>query len=213
MATLLTPLVLGFVLGLRHATDPDHVVAMSTVVSGAGSVRRAALAGSLWGLGHSATVLVLGGVLVVTGIVIPPRLSLSFELLVAAMLITLGVLRLSREGRGHEHGPLAHRERGLLRSLVVGVVHGLAGSAAIALIVLGSIPNPLSGVLYLLLFGAGTIVGMVLLSSALAMPLAITQRRFGGLGHKLGVAAGLFSVALGLFLAYRVGFVDGLFVG
>ena len=265
MGSLVAITLVGFVLGMRHATDPDHVIAVSTIVSRQRSIQGAALVGALWGLGHTLTILAVGSSIILFNVIIPTRLGLAMELAVSIMLVLLGVLNLTGVTRwiterftpamsgghshlhthgdyahkhlhGHAHGmhghaedatPLAkvdrqveHRLRrspnrlGLyhtLRPLIVGIVHGLAGSAAVALLVLATIRNSAFGVVYLLVFGVGTIAGMVLITAAIAVPCAYTGRRFVRLNGGLAVASGLLSLGFGLFIAYHIGFVDGLF--
>lgn len=214
-------LALGFFLGMRHATDADHVVAVSTIVSRERTLRAAAPIGLLWGLGHTVTILVVGGAIVVFGIVIPPHVGLGMELSVAVMLVLLGgmnvhaVLRdagaMARGGR--DEAGFADRRLLGLRPLVVGVVHGLAGSAAVALLVLGAIRDAAWAVGYLLVFGAGTMAGMLLVTTALAMPIAAAARRFERLHRTLGVVTGTASVVFGAVLVYEIGVVHGLFTG
>lgn len=260
MITLLSIILLALFLGMRHATDPDHVIAVTTIVSRERTVWSAALIGVLWGIGHALTIMMVGGAIILFNVVIPPRLGLTMEFSVALMLILLGVLNLTgimqriretfasgekgeadfhchphRHGdyvhsHPHGHGPGAHghgedetplgwldrtfdrlRLYQLVRPLMVGVVHGLAGSAAVALLVLTTIRNPLWGIAYLLVFGLGTIVGMMMITTAIALPFAYTARRFAGINRRLGVASGLLSLGFGLFLVYQIGLVDGLF--
>jgi high-affinity nickel permease len=196
-------LLLGFVLGMRHATDADHVVAVTTIVSRQPSLARASAIGALWGIGHTATILLVGGLIVIFRIAIPPRLGLAMEFAVALMLIVLGVGNLS--GR-----TLAALES-TMRPVFVGFVHGLAGSAFVAMLVLTALPSAAEGIAYLLVFGAGTIAGMILVTLAIAAPTALTARRFGNVQHYLRFASGVASIAFGLFLAHQVGVVDGLF--
>ena len=213
MSTPVSIVLLGFVLGMRHATDPDHVIAVTTIVARQRRAGAAALIGLLWGIGHTLTIVAVGGVIIVFGVAIPPRLGLGMELSVALMLIVLGLLNVAGIGRWIA-GTAAHvRPRYVLRPLVVGVVHGLAGSAAVALLVLAAIPDPLWGIAYLLVFGAGTIAGMMLVTAASALPFRYTVRRFAALNRHLVLASGLASVGFGLFLVYRIGMVDGLFTG
>lgn len=260
MTTALSLIALGFLLGMRHATDADHIVAVSAIMARQRtSVRDAILIGALWGLGHSLTIVAVGGAIVLFRIAIPPNVELTMEMAVALMLIALGVWNLTGVASGirdvsgspgpdgslhahlHTHGDYAHSHahghgaRGhghgddqtpqawldrrlgrlglyqLIRPLVVGFVHGLAGSAAVALLVLATIPDPRWALLYLALFGAGTIVGMVLLTAVIAAPLAYTSARFGGFERHLRIASGLLSLAFGLYLAWQIGVVDGLF--
>lgn len=236
--SLAAVLALGFFLGMRHATDADHVVAVSTIVSRRRTLRAAAPIGMLWGIGHTLTILLVGGAIILFGIVIPPRLGLGMEFSVAIMLVLLGALNVRgvlRDARAiagahahdaahaHAHGSVLHvhespgeargslRALGGLRPLLVGIVHGLAGSAAVALLVLGAIEDAALALVYLLLFGLGTIAGMVLITTALAAPVAAAAQRFASFHRVLGVATGLASVAFGGLLVYEIGFVQGLF--
>jgi high-affinity nickel permease len=254
MINLLSILAVGSFLGMRHATDADHVIAVTTIVSRQSSVRRAALTGVIWGLGHTLTILAVGSAIILFGLVIPPRIGLTMEFGVGLMLIVLGmlnlrgVLRVAQTFRleqkvhshAHSHGdyvhthahghepeahphhieqtPLARLDRTLgkvgayhvVRPLVVGVVHGLAGSAAVALLVLTTIRNPAWAVFYLLVFGLGTIAGMTLITAAIALPFSYGARS-PILIRGLAAASGLISVGFGLFLTYRTGIIDGLF--
>jgi sulfite exporter TauE/SafE len=216
--------LLGFVLGMRHATDPDHVIAVGTIVSREPTVRGAALIGVVWGIGHSLTILAVGGAIVLLGFVIPPRLGLGMELSVAIMLIILGGLtvagRLRRIAAGeataevHErvHAPWLPRDRfQMLRPFVVGVVHGLAGSAAVALLVVAVIPSPVWALVYLLVFGMGTVAGMMLVTIVTVLPFLHGGRRLGSVHRYLALASATLSLVFGFFLVYRIGIVDGLF--
>jgi high-affinity nickel-transport protein len=263
MSALLAIVLLGFFLGMRHATDPDHVIAVTTIVSRERSMLHAALIGVLWGLGHTVTILVIGSAIILFNLTIPPRLGLSMELSVGLMLILLGVMNLTglmrrtiewitirRLGPGahshvvlgrrmiHSHdedpdegrsaeskfagnwiprwGPQWFKTLGLFhfaRPLAVGVVHGLAGSAAVALLVLTTIHRPSWAIGYLLIFGLGTIAGMMLITAAIAFPFAYTMKRFVQLNRGLTIASGMLSVGFGFFLCYQIGFVNGLFTG
>jgi high-affinity nickel-transport protein len=258
MINILTIIGVGFLLGIRHATDPDHVIAVTTIVARQQSVRHAGVIGVLWGLGHTITIVLVGTGIIVFNLAIPPRIALGMELAVGLMLILLGVLNLTgatrwiterftpEHGAGivhahvHHHGGEAHMHTHahqpdahlgldeqpegsfqqllarlglyqLLRPLAVGVVHGLAGSAAVALLVLTTIRDPRWAIAYLLVFGVGTIAGMMLITMILGAPFAYTGRRFAHLNRGLGLASGVISVAFGVFLTIQTGFVDGLF--
>jgi len=229
--TLAVVLVIGFCLGVRHATDSDHVVAVTTIVSRERSVGAAAWVGVLWGLGHTVTLLLFGGGIVLFGWEISPRLGLSMEMLVAVMLIALGVGNISgvlprlNERVHRQHAPHPHDESsferepapyahlGRLRPFAVGVVHGLAGSAAIALLVLGTIKSVSLALVYLALFGAGTVAGMLLLTLAMSLPISMLARRLARVEQLTARLTGALSIAFGLFLAYRIGVSDGLFLG
>jgi high-affinity nickel permease len=261
MITLLSIIALGFFLGMRHATDPDHVIAVSTIVSRQRSIRHAALIGILWGLGHTITIFLVGSAIILFGVVIPPRLGLTMELSVGLMLILLGVLNLTGFTRWltetftpaaldssggathahvHQHGDYIHthphhhepethghaenatpvgwmdRSFGQLgvyqavRPLAVGLVHGLAGSAAVALLVLTTIRDARWAIVYLLVFGIGTIAGMMLITAVIALPFKYSQARFTSLNRGLAIASGLLSVAFGIFIVYKMGYVNGI---
>ena len=205
MLSLISVLLLGLVLGMRHATDADHVVAVTTIVSRQHRISDAVRIGALWGMGHTVTIFLVGGAIILFKVVIPPRLGLSMEFAVALMLIGLGAYNLIG-GRQIEAIALS-----AVRPVVVGIVHGLAGSAAVALLVLATISDSRWALCYLLLFGVGTIIGMMIITTAIATPIAFSMTRFARINHSLRVASGMLSVAFGLFLAVHIGVVDGLF--
>ena len=207
--SLLSALLIGLFLGVRHATDADHVVAVTTLVARRQGARAALSLGALWGLGHAFTLFVVGGAIIVLDWAVPPRLGLLLELAVAVMLIGLGAMNMIAAPHGLP--PAGARDGQRLRSLGIGVVHGLAGSAAVALLVLSTIHHAGWALLYLLCFGCGTVVGMVGLTTAMSVPLAAAARRFGSFQHRLPHLTGALSVAFGIFLVYQIGFVDGLF--
>jgi high-affinity nickel-transport protein len=234
MIDLVAILGLGFFLGLRHATDPDHVVAITTIVSRERSTRAALAIGALWGLGHSVTILVVGGAIVLFGLVIPPRLGLSMEMAVAVLLIVLGAMNLTgvleniltrgksneqRHDGDHDHPRVALAPSRRLtrlqsvRPLVIGLVHGLSGSAAVALLVLTTMPDGRWAMVYLAVFGVGTVFGMMLLTTLMAAPIARAASWSPAAGRGLIRLTGVLSLSFGLFLAYRVGIQDGLLVG
>lgn len=207
LAALLSVLVLGFLLGMRHATDPDHVVAVTTIVAQQRSLLRAARTGMLWGIGHTATILLVGGAIVLLKVRldgIPPRVGLSLELAVAVMLIVLGLLTLAGDDR--------RVSESTARPLTIGFVHGLAGSAAVATLPqVALIPDPWWAFGYLGIFGIGTIAGMMLVTASIAAPSLLATRRFTGVNRSLRIASGMASIVFGLFLVHRIGVVDGLF--
>jgi nickel/cobalt exporter len=190
-------IVLGFLLGLRHATDADHVVAVGTLLHREPSPVRAARLAALWGLGHTITFAVLGLAVVVAGVRLPERFERVAELLVAAMLVVLGLWTLRRTKRPAPDVPR-------WRPLVIGVVHGLAGSAGIALLALAAIPTRLGALAYLGLFCAGTVAGMIALTTAMSLPLGWSIRRSGSVPRSIVACAGALSVGFGVALAYDV---------
>ncbi|MGB3549865.1 MAG: hypothetical protein WA993_04180 [Candidatus Binatus sp.] len=256
--------LLGLVLGMRHATDPDHVIAVTTILSREHRLVAATRIGVIWGLGHTLTVLLVGAAIIVFKIAIPARLGLAMEFAVAVVLIMLGVgsaaslirkaatrmrasssedERLLVHAHAHAHDGAVHlhphvhvhaheniddathhdhripadalppfaARRPLLRSFAVGLVHGLAGSAAIALLVLSAIPQALWATLYLGIFCVGTIIGMGLITTAIATPFMVASRRASWIHQGLVTGSGLLSFGFGLFLAYQIGIVDHLF--
>lgn len=280
-------LLLGFVFGMRHATDADHVVAITTIVGRARSLAPAAWIGALWGTGHTLTVLLVGGAIVVFELAIPPRVGLAMEFAVGLMLVALGVLALrgwwrdrrraegrtwipidarrdvsashalaatahgalaapgvtgahdhvhlhgdfvhthshghGTDGSGHGHAehavPTAWLDRhfgdlrgyAALRPLTIGLVHGMAGSAAVALLALGAIHDPWWGMAYLLLFGLGTVAGMMLITALVALPFAWSAGRVPRLHEWLRLIAGLASLLFGLWLMGELSLAGGLF--
>jgi ABC-type nickel/cobalt efflux system permease component RcnA len=252
-------LAVGFFLGMRHATDPDHVIAVSTILTRQPLLSRAALVGVFWGLGHTLTIFVVGTAIILFDLTIPARVGLSMELSVGIMLIFLGVLNVvsffrslpeasvnpyqddTGHSHHHSHGDYIHRhphahqpevhphapERtplvfvdrafgpsGLyqqVRPLVVGIVHGLAGSAAIALLVLATIRDPRWAIAYLLVFGVGTIAGMMVITISLASALRVVGARSQNFSRRLAMASGLLSMAFGGLVIYQIAVVNGLF--
>jgi hypothetical protein len=193
----------GLLLGIRHAVDPDHVVAVTAIATGERSVRRATRIGVMWGVGHTVTILAVGGAIVVFRIVIPPRLGLAFEFVVGLVLIVLGLANLLSRS---QDAP----KRGSARPLVVGMVHGLAGSAAVALLALAAVRDPRWALAYLVLFGVGTIVGMMVVTTAIAVPATLAAGRMGSIRRYLVLASGAASVIFGVLIALELA-GNGLF--
>jgi high-affinity nickel-transport protein len=261
MVSFLSIIALGFFLGMRHATDPDHVIAITTIVSRQRNIARSAMIGAFWGLGHTLTILLVGTAIILFNLVIPPRVGLSMELSVGLMLIILGVLNVVSffrsiatpalpthetsavthshvhshgdyiHSHSHSHSPEVHPHRpdqtplsyldrvlgGLslyqyARPMIVGIVHGLAGSAAVALLVLTTIRNAHWAIAYLLVFGIGTIAGMMLVTMSIASTFRVMGRSLN-FSRGLAMASGILSLAFGLFVAYQICVVNGLLTG
>jgi len=227
-------LLVGLLLGLRHALEADHLAAVATLVEGRGPLRRAALTGLVWGAGHAMTLALVGGALVALRVRVPERVAFYCEFGVALMLVGLGARALASGLRSrlhlheHEHDGVAHAHlhlhaaghdagslraphdhphplSGGLRPFLVGCLHGLAGTGALVLLVLTTLPTVLLGWLYLGIFGLGSIAGMLLMSLILGAPLALARRRAASLYILLRLAAGGGSVALGILLCFRIG--------
>ena len=222
-AGLLPTLGLGFLFGLQHATDPDHVVAVATIVSRTRRFDAGALIGAFWGVGHSATMLTMGMAIIVFNVTVTPSIGLSLELGVAVMLLVLGIFRIVRFVQDHDHDepPPSKAPLGLrgalgavgkgqaARSMAIGLVHGLAGSAAVALLVLSTVKSPYAATAYLLLFGLGTITGMTVITALLSLPFRVPLLI---VNRGLAIGTGVGSFVFGLCLIVQIGFVDGLFL-
>jgi threonine/homoserine/homoserine lactone efflux protein len=230
-----TTLGLGFVLGLRHALDADHLAAVSTFVSEEHSLFRASLIGVYWGAGHTTALLVFGFAIAVFRLTVSPRLSQYLEFAVGGMLVFLGARVLIKLARGsplqlhaheHEHhgtphahphfhgnsmgAAHSHHLRRGVRPFVVGVIHGLAGTGAVMLLVVSAIPSLLIAMGYILVFGVGCIGGMVVMSLLMSVPLALGASRLRLADRVVRLAAGLFSLGFGLWLAWNVGVIQAL---
>jgi ABC-type nickel/cobalt efflux system permease component RcnA len=262
MINFLSIIALGFFLGMRHATDPDHVIAVSTIVSREREIGKSAWIGIFWGIGHTLTIFAVGVSIILFDVAISARLGLSMELAVGLMLILLGAINIASFLRGlpatrkaaseldraevyathahaHSHGdyihthahghgsgehthatdrnPVAWLDRVFLRfklyrpirPLMIGIVHGMAGSAAVALLVLATIRDPRWAVAYLLVFGVGTIAGMMLITMSIASTFHFARAKQQFL-RQLAMASGVLSLGFGLFVAYHIIAVNGL---
>ena len=228
---------LGFFLGLKHATEADHLAAVSTIVSDRKSIWNSMLVGGLWGAGHTISLFVAGILVLLLDFQISERTERALEFCVGLMLTLLGlnVLRKILSGgrlhlHKHEHGAREHAHphihekeeseephthHGLSlspRALFVGMVHGMAGSAALMLLVIPTIDSRAFGLLYIVIFGVGSIGGMMLMSLLVSLPFHLTTAKFERFNRVLQAAAGIFSVVLGLTIVYEKGFTEGLFV-
>ena len=226
---------LGFFLGLKHATEADHIAAVSTIVTDRNSAWHSALVGGLWGMGHTISLFIAGVFVLLLNFQISERTERALEFCVGLMLTILGLnvfRKLLKGGRlhfhAHEHGGRehvhphihehepdeAHTHHGLSlspRALFVGMVHGMAGSAALMLLVIPTIGSRSIGMVYIVIFGVGSIGGMMLMSLLVSLPFRLTAFKFERINQVLQVAAGLVSVTLGLWIVYEKGFSEGLF--
>ena len=256
MTQLLALAGFGFLLGMRHATDADHVIAVTTILNRSSRFLHTTLIGALWGLGHTITVVIVGVLIIVFNVVIPPPVGLAMEFAVALMLIALGILNLTGglrslterltppaplhghphehvhdhegtvddhgHGHAHLHGHGTDADLGivgslgwyqLLRPVAVGLVHGLAGSAAVALLVLATIQDTGTALAYLVIFCVGVAAGMAVLTTVIGLPFMVSHARSAQINRWLTIGSGLLSLGFGLLLAYEVGIVGGLFTG
>jgi sulfite exporter TauE/SafE len=219
--SMLATLGLGFVLGLKHATEADHLAAVSTIVSEKRSLWQSAVVGALWGAGHTASLFVAGILVLGLGFAIPENVANILELLVAIMIVFLGMRLLRLHIHSHTHGNRSHvhihfqeepgatTHTGLAgwRPALIGVVHGLAGSAALTLLVLTQVVRTdgvLVGFAYLTVFGIGSIGGMLLMSTLIGLPFSFGIWFFRRLLLPLRLFTGIFSTAFGLLYGFSI---------
>jgi ABC-type nickel/cobalt efflux system permease component RcnA len=225
----------GFLLGLKHATEADHLAAVSTIVAERKSLWSSTLIGGLWGLGHTISLFLVGVLVLFLNLQISERTERILEFCVGVMLTFLGLNVLRKLFKGgklhfhtHEHGAHhhahphlhepapedeGHTHHGLKfnpRALLIGMVHGLAGSAALMLLVIPTIESKTAGLLYILTFGAGSIGGMMLMSFLVGLPFHFTAARHNRFNYVLQSVAGFVSIALGLIIIYEKGVTEGL---
>ena len=216
-------LVIGFVLGLQHATEADHLAAVSTIVSEKKNLFTASLVGGLWGIGHTISLFAVGLLVILLKFQISESVEAKLEACVGAMLVLLGLNALrklfraskvhvhSHEHDGHKHvhfhthGKDSERSHHRLspRSIVIGMVHGLAGSAALMLLVVPTISSPAIALLYIIIFGIGSIGGMMAMSFLIGLPFHFTAGRFDVLNRGIRMIAGIFSLGLGFSIIYE----------
>lgn len=231
-ASLLSVLALGFVLGIKHAIEPDHVIAVSTIASQSKKLLRSSLAGVFWGIGHTATLFVFGIILILMKAEIPEKWGLSLEFLVGIMLVYLGMKtiisfkkihlhRHDHDGEDHKHlhshthtGTHEHKHRhqkvSYVKSLLIGFIHGLAGSGAMVLLTMSTVKNVWEAVMYILVFGVGTAVGMLFFTTIIGIPFVISAKKLV-LNHALTRLTGIISTSFGFYYMYNLGITEGLF--
>ena len=238
--TGLSILVVGLLLGMKHATEADHLAAVATLATRQGSLAHALRQGAAWGLGHTVTLMAFGGMVLPLGHAIPAGLERALETAVGVMLILLGadvLRRLARErihfhvhrhadvgAHIHAHGHRAeatphaesphdhaHAPRSLpLRALAVGMMHGLAGSAALVVLSMQAVPSVPLGLAYIALFGVGSIAGMAVLSVIIAVPLRLSAGYLAGVHRAATAVIGLASCALGVWMIVAIGYLQAL---
>ncbi|WP_028782275.1 sulfite exporter TauE/SafE family protein [Thalassobacillus devorans] len=213
--TFLPSLVLGFLMGLKHAIEPDHIVAVTTIATRSKKLWHSTLAGVFWGIGHTATIFLVGMLFITLKQGIPSGMALSLEFLVGIMLVYLGIknMLIGKEknkddnGENHKHDK---KEKLYIKSSFIGFVHGLAGSAAMVLLTMGTVQSIWQGALYILIFGGGTIAGMLLFTTIIGLPFVYSSKQIN-LNHSLTVGAGALSFLFGVYYMYNLGITEGLF--
>ena len=239
--TALSILVVGLLLGMQHATEADHLAAVATLATRQSSLAQTLRQGLAWGIGHTLTLMLFGGAVFVLGQAISPGLEQALETAVGIMLVVLGVdvsRRLVRErihfhphrhdaGAEHVHAHShrgdarhdvaphrhAHMKRWPLRALAVGMMHGLAGSAALVMLSLKAAPSLSLGLGYIAVFGLGSIAGMALLSVVVALPLRLSAGYLVGLHRGMTALVGVFSCALGVSIVVETGYLRAQLFG
>ncbi|MCH6266404.1 sulfite exporter TauE/SafE family protein [Neobacillus citreus] len=228
----LSILALGFVLGIKHAIEPDHVIAVSTIASQSKKLLRSSLAGVFWGIGHTATLFIIGIIIILMKGEIPEKWAMSLEFLVGIMLVYLGVSTVlsfksihihQHEHHGEEHkhvhshthmGKHGHKHKhqnvSYLKSMVIGLIHGLAGSGAMVLLTMSTVHSVWEAALYILIFGVGTIIGMLFFTTIIGIPFVFSSKKVG-LNKSLTQITGLISIVFGIFYMYDLGVTEGLF--
>jgi ABC-type nickel/cobalt efflux system permease component RcnA len=233
---ILVVLGVGFLLGIRHALDADHIVAVSTIASRTGNLMKSTMSGLYWGMGHTLTLFVIGLVFITLKIAIPEKVALSMEMLVGIMLVILGWTTFNTfkrkkvhahvhkhkgekeehvhfhshaESEEHQHVHISKPER---KSFLVGMVHGLAGSGALVLLLMSSMKSVAEASIYITFFGAGTILGMILFAFVIGLPFVLLAKYTVHLERRMGMAAGILSILFGLFFMYEIAFLEGLFL-
>ena len=225
---ILSSLFLGFLLGLSHALDADHVVAVGTLAAETESLKRSSILGFCWGVGHTVTLTVIGGLVLSLKWKIPDALAVSMEVMVAAMIVGLGALLLWRARRPltlhahtHSHDDSTHTHvhvhvenkevhghhhlrNSLVKAFGVGLVHGIAGSAALTITVMATMPSLFLGIIYIVVFGTGTIAGMFLMSTIISMPFIFMAQRAAHWQTRIKVCAGVFAMGFGSTLAWSL---------
>lgn len=217
-------LLIGFVLGLRHATEADHLAAVSTIVSEKKNLFTASIVGGFWGIGHTISLFVVGLLVIFLKLQISKPVEAKLEAVVGLMLVILGLNAIRKlfqtkkihvhthQHDGHTHTHIhTHREetaekshhRFSPRSVIVGMIHGLAGSAALMLLVVPTISSPILAMIYILVFGIGSIGGMMVMSLLIGLPFHFTANRFDILNKAIRLVSGVFSLGLGSMIIYQ----------
>jgi len=234
---MLSLLFIGFLIGMRHALEADHVAAVASLATSTSSLKSAVKHGAAWGLGHTIALFLFGSIVILTDSIMPENMALGLEFAVGIMLLILGVdvirkmIRDKVHFHTHQHGndkqhfhahkhkngsinKAAHNPRNHQhthtslfprKALFVGLMHGMAGSAALILLTLQTVSSPLTGLLYMLLFGFGSITGMAVLSVIIAIPLRHSAKGLTWLNNGLQTVIGLATIALGSTLIYDIG--------
>ncbi len=210
---LLSILSLGFILGIKHAVEPDHVIAVSTVAGQSKKLSTSALTGVFWGIGHTATLFLAGVSIILLKGEIPEKWAMSLEFLVGIMLVYFGVsafLSLNNRHQGSQSHHVKSPGVPYGKSIFMGFIHGLAGSAAMILLTMSTVSSIWEGVLYIMIFGAGTIIGMLCFTTIIGIPFILSTKNIN-LNTGFARLTGLISAVFGFYYMYNLGVTEGLF--
>lgn len=215
--SFISVLALGFVLGIKHAIEPDHIIAVSTIASRSKKLSQSSLAGVFWGIGHTATLFIVGICLLIIKGEIPEKWAMSLEFLVGIMLVYLGITTLTafKGVRIHHHYHEPGHKRpsenySYIKSVCIGLVHGLAGSGAMVLLTMSTVKSVFESAIYILIFGIGTIFGMLFFTTILGIPFIISAKRVEA-NKTLTQITGAISTIFGIYYMYNLGIGEGLF--
>ncbi|MFD3450136.1 sulfite exporter TauE/SafE family protein [Microbacteriaceae bacterium 4G12] len=230
--SFLSVLALGLVLGIKHAIEPDHVIAVSTIASQSKKLFRSTLAGVFWGIGHTATLFIVGTILILMKGEIPEKWAMSLEFLVGIMLVYLGVTTVfsfknihvhkhTHDGEEHKHihshvhngkheHTHEHKKVSYLKSMFIGLVHGLAGSGAMVVLTMSTVKNVWEAAIYILIFGVGTVIGMLFFTTLIGLPFVFSAKKVN-LNKTLTQITGGVSIVFGIYYMYNLGVTEGLF--
>ncbi|KAA9029144.1 HoxN/HupN/NixA family nickel/cobalt transporter [Niallia endozanthoxylica] len=230
--TFFSILALGFILGIKHAIEPDHVIAVSTIASKSKKLWHSSLAGVFWGIGHTLTLFIVGIIVILMKGEIPEKWAMSLEFLVGIMLVYLGVKTIisfknihvhqhqhegdvhkhvhSHENSGEHDHKHQHKNASYLNSMLIGLVHGLAGSGAMILLTMSTVKSVGEAAIYIFIFGAGTVIGMLFFTTIIGIPFVLSKKR-SNISGILGMTTGAISTIFGLYYMYNLGINEGLF--
>ena len=228
--TFFSILALGFILGIKHAIEPDHVIAVSTIASKSKKLWHSSLAGVFWGIGHTLTLFIVGIIVILMKGEIPEKWAMSLEFLVGMMLVYLGVKTIisfknihvhqhegdvhkhvhSHENSGEHDHKHPHKNASYLKSMLIGLVHGLAGSGAMVLLTMSTVKSVGEAAIYIFIFGTGTVIGMLFFTTIIGIPFVLSKKR-SNISGTLGMTTGSISTIFGLYYMYNLGINEGLF--
>ncbi|MBM7691527.1 sulfite exporter TauE/SafE [Peribacillus deserti] len=222
-AGFISILALGFILGIKHAIEPDHVIGVSTIAIQSKKLSRSSLAGVFWGIGHTATLFIVGMLMILLKVQIPQKWAMTLEFSVGIMLVYFGIAAIfsirksahltdiNNSGQTYEHNHSAKQQKvSYGKSTFMGFIHGLAGSAAMILLTMNTINSLWEGAFYILIFGAGTVAGMLCFTTLIGIPFVLSTGKTR-INKKLTQLTGMISAVFGVYYMYNLGFTEGLF--